>query len=131
NLDLDKEEIAKVSTQQNATPATLQKTISAEKPTYTFYRHAATGEVLFIYCCPAGCSVKERMTYAASKGSVLEMAASEAGVEVSKKMEISDVDEIDEAGVLRELEPEKPATGGGGGAATAGGFARPKRPGRR
>ena len=66
------------------------------------------------------------MTYAASARSVPVMAEKEAGVNVSKKIEASELDELSEKEILREVEPNRGTSTGG-----AGGFARPKRPGKR
>ena len=72
------------------------------------------------------------MTYAASARSVPVVAEKEAGVTVGKKMEVSGVDELDEAAILREVEPEKVTPGASSAGSTGtGGFAKPKRPGRR
>jgi len=61
------------------------------------------------------------MMYPLMKRAVLEIASKEAGLQVDKKFEVEEVDEITEASVVGELHPrveEKKA------------FSRPKRPGR-
>lgn len=70
------------------------------------------------------------MIYAASARSVPLVAEQDAGLQVANKMEVSGVDELDEQSVLKEVEPEKPAATAWA-STGAGGFARPKRPGRK
>lgn len=80
--------------------------------------------MLFFYTCPTSAgtkSIKYRMMYPLMKRAVLEIASKEAGLQVDKKFEVEEVDEITEASVVGELHPrveEKKA------------FSRPKRPGR-
>ena len=69
------------------------------------------------------------MTYAASSRSVPVMAQKEAGLQVTHKLEVSGVDELDQASILNEIDPGR-GTGASGSMGT-GGFARPKRPGKR
>ena len=128
-MDLATETISLVSRHSaaEASPGTLATLVSSTKPTYSFYKHT-NGSVLFIYCCPAGCSVKERMTYAASARSVPLMAEKEANLSVTQKMEVSGTDEMSEKDIIRDIEPEKAASSSGGQGSS---FARPKRPGRR
>lgn len=79
--------------------------------------------MLFFYTCPAtpgAKAIKFRMMYPLMKRAVLE-TASRTGVEVDKKFEVEETDEITEETVLGDLHPrveEKKA------------FSRPKRPGR-
>jgi len=117
----------------SAKPATIPElvgAISAEEPRFTFFRFehehggVESAPVLFFYTCPttAGTkSIKYRMMYPLMKRAVVEAAKREAGLEVEKKFEVEDVEEITERGVLEDLHPkvEKKAA-----------FSRPKRPGR-
>ena len=78
------------------------------------------------------------MLYASSRGSVLEAARAE-GVEVGKRLEIGEPGEIGAQRFREELEDACGSGGLGGGeegagagaGAGRGGFARPKRPGKR
>jgi len=72
------------------------------------------------------------MLYASSRARTIQLAEKEAGVVVKKRMEATDPEDVSEEAVLGELgggEVEGEKVGGMGGA--VGGFARPKRPGRR
>lgn len=74
----------------------LATTISDTEPRYSFFRYRhevlhdgpqqTTDSIVFIYTCPSGSKVKERMIYASFKGMVLETASVEAGLEVAKKV---------------------------------------------
>jgi twinfilin-like protein len=108
----------------------LVRTISMSEPRFTFFRYAhehggsESSPVLFFYTCPTSAgtkSIKYRMMYPLMKRAVLEIASKEAGLQVDKRFEVEEVDEITEASVVGELHPrveEKKA------------FSRPKRPGR-
>ncbi|KAK5558595.1 Twinfilin-1 [Exophiala xenobiotica] len=115
--------------------------IPGDRPSYTFY--SVGSGVVFLYVCPLSSKVKERMVYAGSRRGLLHIAEGE-GVKVLKRLEAGDPDEgsarLEEE--VRELVKESGAAGGdaaegedsapGSGTATPrGGFARPKRPGRR
>jgi twinfilin len=118
------------STAQPGSITELVGVISTTEPRFTFYRFehehggVESAPVLFFYTCPtmAGTkSIKYRMMYPLMKKAVLEAASKEAGLEVEKKFEVEEADEITEKGVLEDLHPkvEKKAA-----------FSRPKRPGR-
>lgn len=106
----------------------LHSKISSTEPRYSFFvfHHEYEGEdqspIVFIYTCPSGSKIKERMLYATCKRSVVEVAESEAGVQVAKKLEAASAEEITKEMLMDEFHPkveEKKM------------FARPKRPGRR
>ncbi len=78
----------------------LATTISDTEPRYSFFRYrhevhdeqqptTTTHPIIFIYTCPSGSKVKERMIYASFKGMVLETASVEAGLEIAKKVRSS------------------------------------------
>ena len=77
----------------------LATTISDTEPRYSFFRYrhdvhdgqqptttTTTHPIIFIYTCPSGSKVKERMIYASFKGMVLETASVEAGLEIAKRV---------------------------------------------
>ncbi|KAI0138584.1 actin depolymerizing protein [Hypoxylon sp. NC0597] len=119
----------------SSTPSTipeLVQTISATEPRFTFFRYKATpprggdekNVVLFFYTCPATPgtkAIKFRMMYPLMKRAVLEVATKEAGLEIEKKFEVEEPNEITEQSVNSELFPETE---------TKTAFRRPKRPGR-
>jgi len=108
--------------------ASLSSTISSTEPRYSFYRytHTYNGEalspVLFIYTCPSGSKIKERMLYAASSRSAIQVAEAEAGLKIEKKIEASSPDDISEESIDSDLHPKVEVKKA---------FERPKRPGRK
>lgn len=70
----------------------LADTISDSEPRYSFFRFAHEFEglqqspVLFIYTCPSGSKIKERMLYASSRSGIVSAASSDAGLTIVKKV---------------------------------------------
>ncbi|KAI4243933.1 MAG: hypothetical protein L6R42_010602, partial [Xanthoria sp. 1 TBL-2021] len=81
-----------------------------------------TNSIIFIYTCPSGSKVKERMIYASFKKVVMETASAEAGFEIAKKLEASSPAEITPEMIGEEFQPRQEQKQE---------FARPKRPGKR
>lgn len=106
-------------------PSHLSTTISTTSPRYSFYRYSSPSTpaaIVFIYTCPSGSKIKERMLYASSRAAVVAIAEKEAGLSVAKKMEASGPDELTEAVLEEEFKPRVEVKRA---------FERPKRPGRR
>jgi twinfilin-like protein len=113
----------------SSTPiSSLSSTISATEPRYSFYRYShdyngtSSSPILFIYTCPSGSKIKERMLYAASSRSAVQLAEAEAGLKIEKKIEASSPDEISEESIDADLHPKVEVKKA---------FERPKRPGRK
>ncbi|KAI4167120.1 MAG: hypothetical protein LQ343_007482 [Gyalolechia ehrenbergii] len=106
----------------------LASNISDTEPRYSFFRytHEVDGtegsSIVFIYTCPAGSKVKERMVYASFKKLVMDAASAEGEFEVTKKLEASSPSEITPEIIAEEFQPKVEQKQG---------FARPKRPGKR
>ncbi|KAI9782320.1 MAG: Twinfilin-1 [Peltula sp. TS41687] len=106
----------------------ISQAISEDEPRFSFYRYTHEFEaqhlspIFFVYTCPSGAKIKERMVYASARASVIAYASYEAGLEVQKKLEASSPSEITEAILHEEFHPKK---------AEKTGFSKPKRPGRR
>ncbi|PHH64746.1 hypothetical protein CDD81_4008 [Ophiocordyceps australis] len=108
----------------------LSKAISSTEPRFTLFRFTHTHDgaeqspLLFFYTCPLTAgnkAIRNRMLYPLMKRAVLEIAKSEAGLELEKRFEVEEPSEITEQLVMDDLHPK---------AATRQGFSRPKRPGR-
>ena len=113
----------------SATPISeLPTTISGTEPRYSFYRYTHThngissSPILFIYTCPSGSKIKERMLYAASSRSAVQVAEAEAGLKIEKKIEASSPEDISEESIDGDLHPKVEVKKA---------FERPKRPGRK
>lgn len=51
-------------------------------------RIASNMSVVFIYTCPPQSKIRERMIYAASRGSVVASAEADAGLKIAKRVSI-------------------------------------------
>jgi twinfilin-like protein len=108
--------------------SSLSGTISNTAPRYSFYRftHQHAGQtqspILFIYTCPSGSKIKERMLYAASSRSAQQVAEAEAGLKIEKKIEAGSPEDVDEESILGDLHPKIEVKKA---------FDRPRRPGRK
>lgn len=117
-------------------PASVAGALSTTEPRYSFYSHpaapASTPAILFIYTCPSGSKIKERMVYSTGKSWTRTVAERDAGIEVTKSLEATEPEELTAdvlnlgAGASESQESSRAGTPAGGS-----GFARPKRPGRR
>ncbi|OCT53639.1 hypothetical protein CLCR_10370 [Cladophialophora carrionii] len=146
SIDIPTEEIRLVSTKTGIQPAAVASNIPADKPSYTLYNGPGVPGSIFIYVCPGSSKIKERMIHASSRLGMTKLAGWE-GVEIVKRLEAGDPEELG-GGRLEEEVKALTAAGGvtgglagadseegpapGSGTATPrGGFARPKRPGKR
>ena len=70
----------------------LASAISSTEPRYSFFRfsHQVDGSeqspIVFIYTCPSGMKIKERMVYAVTKQGFLNAMSSDMGIEIAKKV---------------------------------------------
>lgn len=108
-------------------PGDVAGLISTTEPRYSFYSTPQEGEIVFVYTCPTGSKIKERMVYSTSKSWTRIVAERDAGIVVGRSLEGTEPSEITGelvgGGKVEETVVEtKPASSG---------FARPKRPGRR
>lgn len=86
-------------------------TFMTEHPTYTIYRN---GELYyFIYSCPSGSKVKERMLYASNKSGFIKFLQEKQSVQFTKVLEIGDADELEVSlisyGSKKQLDDENAA----------------------
>ena len=62
----------------------LSSAISDHEPRYSFFRYSHDHEgqtqspIVFIYTCPTGSKIKERMLYASSRAGIISTAESDA-----------------------------------------------------
>jgi len=121
-------ETMELASSTNTPISSLPSTISSTEPRYSFYRFThthdgtASSPILFIYTCPSGSKIKERMLYAASSRSAVQVAETEAGLKVDKKIEESNPSDISEESIMGDLHPKVEVKQA---------FSRPKRPGRK
>ncbi|KAK0511462.1 hypothetical protein JMJ35_006035 [Cladonia borealis] len=125
NVQTETIELASTS---SASSSSLSSAISESEPRYTFfkYTHNLSGSsespVVFIYTCPSGSKIKERMIYASTKQGFVSGVGGEFGIDVAKKIEVSHPSELTPEILEEEFRPKQE---------TKQAFSRPKRPGRR
>lgn len=121
-------ETMELADSSNVPVGSLSTTISSTEPRYSFYRFThthggtETSPMLFIYTCPSGSKIRERMLYAASSRSAVQVAEAEAGIKVDKKIEAGTPEDVTEESILGDLHPKVEVKKA---------FERPKRPGRK
>lgn len=122
-LELPGERIV-LDTHTSCDAVALSSTIAAKEPRYVFYRYREieAAPLLFIYSCPSGSKVKERMIYSTSRAYVASKVAEEAGLTIDKKMEASDSDDLSATALADEFKSKVEVKKT---------FDRPRRPGKR
>ncbi|KAK9323783.1 hypothetical protein V1517DRAFT_306771 [Lipomyces orientalis] len=128
-IDVQNESIELAKKAQIEEPTHLHSMISTDQPRYTFFlfRHTV-GDVdheslVFIYTCPGGSKVKERMLYASCRAAIVAEAEAAAGLKVDRRIEAGDGSEVTRESLIADLHPQQQETKRV--------FARPKAPGRR
>lgn len=111
-IDLQNEIIELVKAKKLAL-SDLQKEIPKDQARYHIFsfKHTHEGDYLesfvFIYSMPGySCSVKERMMYSSCKQPFLKVIE-DYGMEIAKRLEIDDGDELTEEFLMEELHPKK------------------------
>ncbi|XP_063053198.1 twinfilin-1-like [Engraulis encrasicolus] len=94
----------------------LPKRIPKDAARYHFflYKHSHEGDylesIVFIYSMPGySCSIKERMLYSSCKNPLVEMVESHMQMEIEKKMEIDNGDELTPDFLYEEVHPKQHA----------------------
>ncbi|KAG0643162.1 hypothetical protein HOY80DRAFT_1007579 [Tuber brumale] len=121
NIEKERIELASAST---AAIGDFTRVIPDDTPRYSFFLFNRTLSffLVFIYTCPPQSKIRERMIYAASRGSVVASAEADAGLQIAKRLEASSASDVSELQLLGEFHPKKEEKES---------FTRPKRPGRR
>ncbi|KAG0321753.1 Toll-like receptor 9 [Podila horticola] len=138
-IDVENEKIDLV-TESKITADQVNKNIDGDAPRFTFfaYEHTHSGTehdtLVFMYTCPSKSKIRERMLYSSCRSGVLQAAKDEAGLNVDKKLETTDVEDLTEDFLLEELHPKSHAVNSpysNSGAGAGRGFSKPARPGAR
>ncbi|XP_059190357.1 twinfilin-1-like [Centropristis striata] len=92
----------------------LPMRIPKESPRYHFflYKHSHEGDYLestvFIYSMPGyNCSIRERMLYSSCKGPLVDMVENNLQIEIEKKLEIDNGDELTSDFLYEEVHPKQ------------------------
>ena len=126
-IDIGSETLELLKSEQGVNAASFLGIVPDGRPSYSFFRYPGTEETVFLYTCPGSSKVKERMIYASARASVLQAAKGE-GVNVTKRLEQGDRDEVTVDRLASEVGIKSADAAE---ASTSRGFAKPKRPGRR
>ncbi|CAI7633187.1 unnamed protein product [Penicillium glandicola] len=121
-VEIRTEKIVLADSQSGVEASSVATHISASSPRYSFYHYPGSDVVIFVYTCPTGSSIKERMLHASSRRAAISVAEQE-GLKIEKKIEASSPDEITGDRLQEEVTPPRDQ-------GSARGFARPRRPGR-
>ncbi|KAJ5813000.1 Actin-binding cofilin/tropomyosin type [Penicillium robsamsonii] len=121
-VDIRTENIVLADSQTGVEASAVATHISSSSPRYSFYHYPGSDVVIFVYTCPSGSSIKERMLHATSRRVAVDIAEKE-GLKIEKKIEASSPDEITGDRLQEEVAPSRDQ-------GPTRGFARPRRPGR-
>ncbi|KAJ5195913.1 hypothetical protein N7449_006392 [Penicillium cf. viridicatum] len=121
-VDIPTEKIVLADSQSGVEANSVATHISSSSPRYSFYHYPGSDIVIFVYTCPTGSSIKERMLHASSRRNAITVAEQE-GLKIEKKIEASSPDEITGDRLQEEVTPARDQ-------GPTRGFARPRRPGR-
>ncbi|XP_068615885.1 twinfilin-2-like, partial [Brachionichthys hirsutus] len=112
-LDVKKETIELVHSNHTET-CDLPHSVPKDTPRYHFflYKHSHEGDylesVVFIYSMPGySCSIKERMLYSSCKSRLLEEAEKDYHLEIVKKLEIDNGEELTDEFLYDEVHPKQ------------------------
>ncbi|GCE99189.1 Twinfilin-1 [Zygosaccharomyces mellis] len=129
-IDLDTEQIQVVD-KSNINESTQLK-ILPEHPSYTLYRNGSLN--YFIYSCPSGSKVKERMVYASNRLGFINHLKTQDRLEFARVIEIGDPDDLELSLIStssQEEQKQEEAEEASARSASSRKFNKPKGPGRR
>ncbi|XP_064483394.1 twinfilin-1-like [Ornithodoros turicata] len=113
SIDTEKEEI-NLESRDNISVNSLRHKIPKNSPRYHLFLfpHSHEGDhlksIVFIYSIPGyQCPVKERMLYSSCKSPLVETIETKVEMEIAKKIEIDDPNELNEAFLLDQLHPKQ------------------------
>lgn len=84
-IDIPTETIKLADSDSSVSPASLSGRLPESSPRYTLYHYPDSDAIIFIYTCPSGSSIKERMLYASTRRVAIDIAEAE-GLNVAKKV---------------------------------------------
>ncbi|GIY36526.1 twinfilin-2 [Caerostris extrusa] len=113
SIDMDKEEI-NLETRMNIDVNSLAENVPSDHARYHLFclPHSYEGDqfnsVVFIYSVPGyDCPVKERMLYSSCKAPLLNVIENRIGIELAKKIEIDDAQDLTEEFLLDQIHPKQ------------------------
>lgn len=110
------EELIRLCSTEPTAVEDLPKRIPKDSARYHFflYKHSHEGDYLestvFIYSMPGyKCSIRERMLYSSCKNPLVDMVENKLQIEIEKKMEIENGDELNSDFLYEEVHPKQHA----------------------
>ncbi|KAF2015536.1 hypothetical protein BU24DRAFT_491769 [Aaosphaeria arxii CBS 175.79] len=94
SVDITTEKLVLNFQASNIAPDEVAARIPKSKPSYTFYRHPASGLLYFINSSPDAATVKERMTHTMAVPGLVNIIAKEQGAATDRKVEIHDPEDL-------------------------------------
>lgn len=84
-IDISTEKIILADSKSGVEASAVASHISSSSPRYSFYHYPGSDVVVFVYTCPTGSSIKERMLHASSRRNAITVAEQE-GHKILKKV---------------------------------------------
>ncbi|SMN17991.1 similar to Saccharomyces cerevisiae YGR080W TWF1 Twinfilin [Maudiozyma saulgeensis] len=101
-INMDNEKVEVASQTNIASPNDIS--LTGEHPSYTIFKN---GDLYyFIYSCPSGSKVKERMLYASNKQGFINHLKENEGISFTKILEIGDAEELETSLISSSTETE-------------------------
>lgn len=85
SIDVPTETLKLAASESSVDANSVETLIPPSAPRYTFYHYPDSDAVIFVYTCPSGSSIRERMLYASSRMNALSVAE-QNGLRISKKV---------------------------------------------
>lgn len=129
-IDLETEQIQVINHTSIDEPNQLK--IISEHPSYTIYKNGSLN--YFIYSCPSGSKVKERMVYASNRSGFINLLKDQDKLEFAKIIEIGDPEDLELSLISnssQEEQKQEEAEEVAAHTASSRKFNKPKGPGRR
>ncbi|SCU82161.1 LADA_0C03422g1_1 [Lachancea dasiensis] len=128
SINLAEEQVEVMDKIDVSATSEVPKVLKVGHPTYNVYK-TEENKVHFIYSCPSGSKVKERMLYASNKSGFIKHLSEVDGLVMQSISEIGDPDELELSRLIDQPTPAAQDTASG--APDRLKFDRPRRPGRR
>lgn len=126
-IDIATERVELASKKNISAPTNIE--ITAEHPSYTIYKNGDL--VYFIYACPSGSKVKDRMLYASNRSGFLKYLQEDQKISMTKVIEIGEPEELEVSLISNSTHEELKKEEDASKELSAKKFNRPKGPNRR
>lgn len=126
-INMENEQIQAAAHANIGTPNDLQ--IITDHPSYTIYKNGTL--YYFIYSCPSGSKVKDRMVYASNRSGFIAHLQDQEHLAFAKILEIGEPEELELSLLSKSSEEEQAEEDASVGSASAPKFNRPRGPARK